>query len=392
MRNNKEINIAEYDPTIELKNEWTVLMSREKGREIFNKIENRISDDTNLILLDFAMVTAVDKSFFDAFLIPIYKKFKNKFIVGINIDKQIVLEDIYKKGINSTFKEWDVIFFVITNNGEPYLLGSKYSLSNDILSLTLNELKLTKEQIAVQLDKDLNYVVKCLNYLKSLGIIDEQKTSRNYVYYSIKYVEIIKGKIGKTVIKIIDDLVDESITEEGHFELPSGIHTDKFFHLSPILKKPRMVRMIGSHFASVMGSTEPDFILTTETPNNIVLAYRFGQHVSKEDTKIIYARKKNADLELYNDFEIKKSERGIIVVDTVFTGYIANLLIKLVLRNGGRVIGICSVLDLSNGTINFSPYKYYALIQREVNAYRPEECPLCIKNIPTNKLKIIPEG
>ena len=388
MSGNDDVNII--DPIIELKNEWTVYTTRQKGREIFNIIENKIRRDPQpLILLDFAVVTAVDKSFLDSFLRRFYEKYKNKILIGINIDEHIVLEDIYKKGINSELKKWGITFFVVTSTGKAYLLGSKYSSANEILSLILTHNKLTREQIAVQLDKNISYIKRVLNYLCRLGIIVEKKTVHNYIYYTIENIEVIKSKVGKTTVKIIEDLINDDIVDKGCFELPSGIYIDKLYHLSYILRNPRIVRMIGTHFANIMGDSNPDFILTTETPNNIALAYRFAQHIS-EETKIIYARKENDYLRLYGDFKITSRDRGIIVVDTVFTGYIANQLIKLVLRNGGKVIGVCSVLDLSNEVVNFYPYRYYSIVQRKVNSYRPEELKLCKKKFPITKPKLVP--
>lgn len=383
-----------YDPTVELQNEWTVLLHREKGKQLLENLKKRICPETEIIVLDFSMVTAIDKSFFDAFLVPLlHDVIDGNTILGINIDQKIIQEDIYKKGIHTTFKNWDIHFFVINKKGIPYLLGTKNEFANDILNLLWTEGDQTIEQMAFKLDLDMKKIENTINYLVDIKlIINKETSSKKYKYYRAEHINKLKTKIGRSIQGVVKEkIIERSIVENGHFELPSGVHISKLYHISRLLEESRLTRIISTHFGNIFGNLDPKYILTVETPNNMILAHRIAQTIGV-DTRSIFAKVHpyQKKLILHEGFEIEKEERGLIAVDTVTTGYIINLLINLVKEKNSTLIGICSILDISNGAVFFPLYKYYPLIQESVDIYVIPECPLCKSNIPLYKPKIMP--
>lgn len=378
------------------KDDWTQLVSRKKGEELLSKLKERINADTKIIILDFSMVNKVDKSFIDIFLLPLLREFKNeKIIIGVNIKKYMfektkTLKDAELEDIDDFLRKKNEEFLVIDEEKCPHLLGTGNINANIILSCLLKCESLTYEQICFELDKKSQEIESSINYLLDKSFII-QMASKDYKYksYKIKYRERILPYIGITIDHLVKEKYDK-IIESGHFELPSGVHVDKLFHVSQLLKDSRLTRKIGSYFADLFGNNI-DFVLSTETPNNIILAHRIAQSIGR-DTRVIFALLSGYEKKfiLHDGFKIKKGENGLISIDVVTTGMITNLLIDLLMRNGINIRGICSIFDLSGGSTYFPPFIYRSMLQESISIYQKDNCQLCKDGLALFRPKIIP--
>lgn len=377
------------------KDNWTLLISRDKGRKLCEKLKSRISTQTKIIILDFSMVNRIDKSFVDAFLKPLLREYKgNKVIIGVNIkrgtfEKTKYFKDMGLEDIDDLLRDSQEEFLMVDDDGSPYLFGVSNKLLNSILRQLWSKKTLTFEQICFELDKDRVVINGCMDYLLRRGFVI-QKITRDYKYeyYEAEYLDKVRPYIGVTIKNVIKKKYDE-IVESGHFQLPSGVHVDKLYHVSQLFEDPRLTKKVGNYFADLIGENI-DFVLTTETPNNILLAHRIAQAIG-QDTRSIFAKLSGYErkLSLHDGFKIQEDENGLIVVDVVVTGLTVNLLIELLKDEGGSLNGICSIFDLSGGIAYFPPFVYWSVIQEEIKIYR-EDCPLCERNYVLFKPKIMP--
>ena len=69
-----------------------------------------------------------------------------------------------------------------------------------------------------------------------------------------------------------------------------------------------------------------------------------------------------------------------IVDDVLTTGRSVFEVIDLVKSYGADIVGICLMLDRSNGKVQFD-YPFSALATVEANNWEPEKCPLCAKGM-----------
>ncbi|PIW80125.1 MAG: orotate phosphoribosyltransferase, partial [Candidatus Omnitrophica bacterium CG_4_8_14_3_um_filter_43_15] len=70
--------------------------------------------------------------------------------------------------------------------------------------------------------------------------------------------------------------------------------------------------------------------------------------------------------------------------DVVTTGLSTNEVIEVIAAQGGKVAGVASIIDRSNGTAKFNaPFKPLAKV--EVKTYEEKDCPLCKKGLPVTK-------
>lgn len=392
-----ENNLLFWDITsLILKDDWTQLVNRDRGKKLREKLYERIDDLTKLVVLDFSMVNKIDKSFIDAFLLPILKDFKNKLIVGVNIkgyllEKTDISDEVELEDIDDFLRKANMEFLVISDDGRPYLLGSNNKCINKVLRVLNMQNSLTLEQICFELDEESEEIKNSIEYLLERGLIILKASSAyEYTSYEFAFRERLKPYVGISLETFIRNKYDK-IIEKGHFELPSGVHTDTLYHVSKLLEEPRFTMKMGRYFADLLGD-DIDFVLTIETPNNIILAHRVAQAIGS-DTRSIFAKldsQKSGELVLHEGFKINQNERGLIVVDVVVTGLNAGMLINLLKKKNGSVRGICSIFDLSGGRIRFPPFTYRSLVRDEIKIYQPYECPLCKDTIPLFRPKIMP--
>ena len=101
----------------------------------------------------------------------------------------------------------------------------------------------------------------------------------------------------------------------------------------------------------------------------------------------IFAERENGDMTLRRGFTIEKGAKLIVTEDVVTTGGSVKEVIKLVQDLGGEVVAVASLVDRSNGKVDFG-VKFVNLISMDVVSYEPEECPLCKEG----KLELVKPG
>ena len=79
---------------------------------------------------------------------------------------------------------------------------------------------------------------------------------------------------------------------------------------------------------------------------------------------------------LRRGFTVKPGENVLVCEDVVTTGGSVREVVELLKEAGANVIGVGSIVDRSNGKVDFGvPYK--AVLPMEVISWEPEDCPLC---------------
>lgn len=90
----------------------------------------------------------------------------------------------------------------------------------------------------------------------------------------------------------------------------------------------------------------------------------------------IFAERENGEMTLRRGFAIEKGTKVVVVEDVVTTGGSVKEVVRLVQSMGAEVVAVASLVDRSNGNVDFG-VKYVNLISMEVVSYEPDECPLC---------------
>ena len=167
---------------------------------------------------------------------------------------------------------------------------------------------------------------------------------------------------------------------DGHFQLTSGRHSNKYFEKFTLLSNPDVVDKLCKSIYSIYKDQKIDIVLGAAT-GGIILAYELGKQLS---TKGIFAERVNGKLEFRRGFSLEKDQRILLVDDVVTTGGSVFELINLTETIGAHIIGIAVMFDRASGNIDFQ-YPFFALHSEKIESWEQEECPQCIQHIPLTK-------
>ncbi|MBN2226337.1 MAG: orotate phosphoribosyltransferase [candidate division Zixibacteria bacterium] len=166
---------------------------------------------------------------------------------------------------------------------------------------------------------------------------------------------------------------------EGHFKLTSGKHSDVYYEKFTILKQPRICEQVCVEMAKLFENDKVELVVGPTT-GGIIIAYEVAKYLGLNS---IYAEADpgGKGRVFKRGFHIDEGTRVLIVDDVLTTGGSIFEVIELVKSYKAEIVGIGEFLDRSGGKVKFD-YPFKALATVDANAWEPENCPLCKKDIP----------
>ena len=161
---------------------------------------------------------------------------------------------------------------------------------------------------------------------------------------------------------------------EGHFQLTSGLHSDRYLQCALVLQHPqlaaRLCEALAERLLELAGS--PDLVLAPAL-GGILVAHEVARAVG---ARAIFAERHSGELTLRRGFTLRPLERCFVVEDVVTTGGSTRETIEVARRAGGSVLAAGALIDRSGGRTDLG-VPSAALAVLDVPAYPPEACPLC---------------
>ena len=173
----------------------------------------------------------------------------------------------------------------------------------------------------------------------------------------------------KEVIKILKE--SEALLE-GHFLLSSGRHAENYIQCAQVLQYPWYTRELAEGIADIWSEYQPE-IVVGPAMGGVVLSYAVGKALNRP---AIFSERKDGDMKFRRGFNLEKGQRVLVVEDVVTTGGSVKELLKIIEDAGAEIIGISSIVDRSNGKVDFK-YPFQPLLQLEVPSYDEQDCPIC---------------
>jgi orotate phosphoribosyltransferase len=171
---------------------------------------------------------------------------------------------------------------------------------------------------------------------------------------------------------------------EGHFQLTSGLHSDRYFQCAKVLQFPHYTELLCGEIAAQFRAASLDVVIAPALGGIVV-----GQEVGRQlRVRTLFAERKEKVMQLRRGFHIEPGERVLVCEDVVTTGGSVMEVIEIVTGLGGIVAGAAFIVDRSGGKVRFSLApggKQYSLMQMDAVAFPPERCPLCEQGVPLVK-------
>jgi orotate phosphoribosyltransferase len=168
---------------------------------------------------------------------------------------------------------------------------------------------------------------------------------------------------------------------EGHFQLSSGRHSDRYLEKFNLLQWPEQTIAVCRKMAAAMRDTEPETV-AGPTTGGVLLAFAIGHELGVRG--IFAERAEGGGRSFQRDFHLEPGERVLVVDDVLTTGGSINDTIDAVRAAGGQPVGVAVMVDRSNGSVRFGDLPVFAATELDVEmqTFEPTECPLCERGVP----------
>ncbi len=171
----------------------------------------------------------------------------------------------------------------------------------------------------------------------------------------------------------VEEILRESgVLLEGHFLLTSGRHSNKYMQCAKIFRHTKYSEELCAALAEQYKEEKIDVVIGPAM-GAVQMAYEVSRAVGCEN---FFTERVEGKMVLRRGFEVTQGMRCLLVEDVVTTGGSVKEVAELVKEAGGIVVGIGSIVDRSNGTVDFGvPFK--SVYPIEVVSWETDECPLC---------------
>jgi len=173
---------------------------------------------------------------------------------------------------------------------------------------------------------------------------------------------------------------DSGALLEGHFILRSGLHSRQYFQCALALQQMPVVEKIGHALAGKARALGAVTVIAPALGGLVI-----GQEIARQlGVRFIFPEKEEGKLVLRRGFKIAPGEKILVVEDVVTKGGRVQETIDIVRAHGGNVVGVATIVDRSNGTVNFG-VPFASLIALQVETFKPEKLPPDLAAIPAVK-------
>lgn len=158
----------------------------------------------------------------------------------------------------------------------------------------------------------------------------------------------------------------------GHFLLSSGLHSDTYLQSARVLERHERAEKLCRELAKPFSGDSVEAVVAPAI-GGILVAHEVARALG---ARALFAEREAGIMCLRRGFEIKASERCLVVEDVITTGGSTREVIQVVQDAGGILIGVGALIDRSGGAATF-PVKKAALATLTIPTCKPEDCPLC---------------
>jgi len=174
---------------------------------------------------------------------------------------------------------------------------------------------------------------------------------------------------------------------EGHFELRSKLHSNRYFQCANVLRYPRIAAKLCDAVVEKMRAGcdlgRADGVISPAVGGILV-----GHEVARAlDTKCVFAEKvpgegvdatgKPNTVLAMRRFALKPGERYVVAEDVVTKGGRVQETIDLVRKAGCEVAAVVLLVDRSGGKAAFGQIPMFSLMRMTPETWTAQECPLC---------------
>ena len=188
----------------------------------------------------------------------------------------------------------------------------------------------------------------------------------------------MSGKIDLTGAGLEKIFKETGALLEGHFQLSSGLHGDRYMQCALVLSYPDLAQELGRALAR----------LCPEKPAAVVSPALGGVVIGQETAKALGCRafftERGPDgaMVLRRGFFLAPGQAVAVVEDVVTTGKSTREVMELARAAGAKVVAALAVVDRSAGQSSELGAPFASLLKMDLKTWTAAECPLCREKKP----------
>ena len=166
---------------------------------------------------------------------------------------------------------------------------------------------------------------------------------------------------------------------EGHFQLSSGLHSDRYVQCARLFEIPHDAERLGRAIADAVPAKAD--IVVSPALGGILIGYEVARALR---LPFLFTERADGIMTLRRCFSIEPGQRVLIVEDVVTTGKSTGEVAHVVRERGGSAIGVSSVIN-RGATQKSLGFPIWSLLALPLTTWKPEQCPLCSAGKPVDK-------
>ena len=171
--------------------------------------------------------------------------------------------------------------------------------------------------------------------------------------------------------QVLKAFKDTGALLEGHFELRSKLHSNRYFQCANVLRYPRIAEKL---CREVISPAVGGILVGHEVARALNVKCVFAEKVQGKGVDA--SGKPNTVLAMRR-FSLRKGERYVVAEDVVTKGGRVQETIDLVKAAGAKVAGVVLLVDRSGGKAKFGRIPMFSLMQMTPETWTAGECPMC---------------
>jgi orotate phosphoribosyltransferase len=165
---------------------------------------------------------------------------------------------------------------------------------------------------------------------------------------------------------------------EGHFQLASGVHSDRYLEKFNLLQWPERTAEVCRPLAEAARALEPRTV-AGPTTGGVILAYELARQLGLRG--IIAERNPDGPgRRIQRDFRLEPGERVLVVDDVLTSGGSVRDTLEAVRLAGGEPVAVAVLVDRSAGRTDFG-VPFFAAMVLDLATHEPDACPLCAEGV-----------
>ena len=177
--------------------------------------------------------------------------------------------------------------------------------------------------------------------------------------------------------RIITIFKDSGALLTGHFQLSSGLHSDRYLQCALVLQFPKIAEELCRALASRWTAAGIQTVIGPAL-GGIIVAHELARALG---ARCLFMERQEGQMTLRRHFTVSPGEKVLLAEDVVTTGVSVKEIIRHMEKENTSVAGVAALVNRSGGN-PFGTLRFEPLLVIPPHQFDPKDCPMCKRGEP----------